>query len=124
MAKDLRCSLHQLALRQVDHEAGGGQPPHSLQRVLQHLILRISEDRDVVQVDDHRQRPFSLLRTQHILHDVLKVRRRLSQPHRHPQPAIFPTMRHKGGVIRRVFLKDDVVKPRFQINHRNPVRPT
>ncbi len=117
MSKHLRRTLHQLALRQVDHEARGGQPPHGFQGVLQHLLLRIPVNCDVVQIDDHWQFAAAILRMEHVLNYVLKVRRSLGQSHWHAEPAELPSVCHKSRIIRRASLKDNIVEPCFQVDH-------
>lgn len=113
MAQYLRRALHELTLFQVNHEAGVSKPCNGFERILQYLLLGVAVDGDVVKVNHHWQLTSRLLSAEHVLHNELKVRRGLSEPHWHAEPTKFSSVSDKGGIVGRCGFEDDVVKSSF-----------
>ena len=78
MSEHFRRRVYQLTLLQVDHESGGRQASDGFQRVFQYGLLAIAVYGYVIKVDHNWKRPVAGLSFQHVLHNILKVRRCLS----------------------------------------------
>ena len=122
MPQDLRSRLHQLTFLQINHEARCSKGPDGLQGILQNLLPGVPIYRYVVKVNHHCQWAVTRLPPKHIFNYILEVGRGLRQAHRHPQPPVFTAMRHEGGVVAGLPLKEDVVKSCFEVDHAYPLR--
>ena len=65
--------LHQVALLEVNHEAGLGEASNRLQGVLQHLRLLVTINRDIIKVYHYRQAAVARFALEDGLHHELEV---------------------------------------------------
>ena len=82
--------------------------------------MLVAVDRNVVEVHHYRQAAVARLTLEDGLHHELEMCGRLRQAHRHPQPAVLPTVRREHRVVGRLVLEWYVVVPGLEIYHADP----
>ena len=112
-----------MALFEIDHETCRSQSLHGFCCVLQYLADRVTIYRDIIQVHCNRQNMVPSLSFLDAFHHILEIFRGLCKAHRHPDPPILSLGGYKGGVIRGLVLKWDIMEPRLEVDHTYILTP-